>query len=74
MAIARGVGVPCQPYRRGPRNQIVVKHLPQRMGLGDKLLGADVGEQGTIPVLLAAHHLSAVGPFFRSWLDFSADS
>jgi hypothetical protein len=48
--------------------------LPQGMGLGDPILSGDVGEQGAGAILLAAHPLSAVGPFSRGWAAFSAAS
>jgi hypothetical protein len=37
---------------------------------GDPLLGGHEGVHGTGPLLLAAHPLSAVGPFSRGWLGF----
>jgi hypothetical protein len=44
------------------------------MRLGDPVLGRDVREQGSGPLLLASHPFSAVGPFSRSWPGFSAAS
>lgn len=49
-------------------------HLPQGKGRGDPLLGGAVGEQGSNPVLLAAHPYKAVGLFSRGWAGFSAAS
>ena len=40
------------------------------MSFGNPVLGRDVGEQGTGPLLLAAHPLCAVKPFSRRCLDF----
>ncbi len=49
-------------------------HLPQGMGGGNPVFCGDVCEQGTGAFLLAAHPPSAVGPFSRSSLAFSAAS
>lgn len=49
-------------------------HLPQMKGVGDPLLRGDIGEQRAGPLLVAAHPLSAVGPFSRGWMGFSAAS
>jgi hypothetical protein len=44
------------------------------MALGDSVLGGDAGEQRTGPLLLAAHPLSAAGPFSRGSVGFSVTS
>lgn len=66
--VAEGGVEPIQGLIRQP------PQLMQRTGLGDPLLGGDVGEQGKGPILHAAYLLNASKPFSRDWLGFSSAS